>query len=91
MSTQNGDPLWRVAEQVADCLSERGYAFVDDDKLESLAAALRSFLTATGIPVNAVDARGEAPTAIGNSSASSPSGHSGPLQASLHPVRSTAR
>jgi hypothetical protein len=57
MAIQNGDPLWRVADRVADCLSEHGYAFVEDDKLEALAAVLRSFLTAAGIPVNA----GEAP------------------------------
>jgi len=90
MSIQNGDPLWRVAERVADCLSERGYAFVEDDKLESLAAALRSFLTATGVPVSAVDARGEVPNAVGNTSTSSPSGRSEPLQAGLSPATTAA-
>lgn len=46
------DPLYRIAAQVADCLSDRGYAFVEDDKVETLAAVLRTFLTVTGIPVN---------------------------------------
>jgi len=44
------DPLWRIAEQVADCFAERGYAFVEDDKLGTLVAVLRSFLTVAGIP-----------------------------------------
>lgn len=46
------DPIYRIAAQVADCLSARGYAFVEDDKLETLAAVLRTFLTVTGTPVN---------------------------------------
>lgn len=54
MSTQNGDPLRRIAEHVADRLSECGYAFVEDDKIEGLAAVLRSFLTVAGISVNTV-------------------------------------
>jgi len=49
MTVHNSDPLWPVAERVADCFSEHGYAFVEDDKLEALAAALRFFLTATGM------------------------------------------
>ena len=50
-STLKADPLLRIAEQVADCFSEQGYAFVEDDKLEGLAAVLRSFLMVAGIPV----------------------------------------
>ena len=57
-----GDPLWHVAERAADALSERGYAFVEDDKLGALVAALRSFLTASGLPVNAGENPGVAPT-----------------------------
>jgi hypothetical protein len=38
--------------KVADCFSERGYAFVEDDKIETLAAVLRTFLTVTRIPVH---------------------------------------
>jgi hypothetical protein len=55
MSTQNSDPLWQIAEQVAYCFSERGYAFVEDDMLETLTDVLRSFLTASGIPVHIAD------------------------------------
>jgi hypothetical protein len=72
MAIQNGDPLWRVADRVADCLSEHGYAFVEDDKLEALAAVLRSFLTAAGIPVNAGETPGAALTAGSNAAASCP-------------------
>jgi hypothetical protein len=72
LSTQNGDTLWRAAEQVADCLAERGYAFVEDDQLDTLAAALRSFLTETGVPVNAVDASGAVPATTESLPASSP-------------------
>jgi hypothetical protein len=53
-----GDPLWHVAERVADCIAERGYAFVEDDKVGALAAALRSFLMAAGVPVNAGEIEG---------------------------------
>lgn len=49
MSAPAADPLWVIAEQVADCLSQRGYAFVEDDKL---ARALEEFLCAAGIPVH---------------------------------------
>lgn len=52
MSTQSTDPLLWIAEQVADLFSEHGYAFVEDDKLDGLAAVLRSFLVVAGIPVN---------------------------------------
>jgi hypothetical protein len=52
MTTQVRDPLTRIAEQVADSISACGYAFVEDDKIDGLAAVLRSFLTVAGIPVN---------------------------------------
>jgi hypothetical protein len=58
MTVQSSDPLLPVAERVADCIAEHGYAFVEDDKLEALAAVLRFFLTATGIPVNSEEALG---------------------------------
>jgi hypothetical protein len=74
MAVQNSDPLWRAAERAADCISEHGYAFVEDDKLEALAAVLRSFLTATGIPVKAEEAPGVAPAAIGSPSIACPVG-----------------
>lgn len=61
MSIQTGDPLRRIAEQVADCFAECGYAFVEDDKIDGLAAVLRSFLTAAAIPIN-VDTTGSLPT-----------------------------
>ena len=46
------DPLRQIAEQVADCFSADGYAFIEADKLEYLTAALRAFLIATDIPVD---------------------------------------
>jgi hypothetical protein len=52
MITQINDPLMQIAGQVADCFSKSGYAFVEDDKVETLAAVLGAFLAATGIPVN---------------------------------------
>jgi hypothetical protein len=52
MSVKSYDPLHRIAEQVADCFAESGYAFVEDDKIEGLAALLGSFLTVARIPVN---------------------------------------
>jgi hypothetical protein len=64
MSTPCGDPLHWIAERVADCFAESGYAFVEDDKIPGLAAVLGSFLTVAGIPVNADTAIGEpVPTA----------------------------
>jgi hypothetical protein len=53
MERQHGDPLRGIAEQVADCFAARGYAFVEDDRIDSLAAALRDFLAGAGIPVHA--------------------------------------
>ena len=52
MGTERCDPLHQIAEQVADCFAELGYAFVEDDKIEGLAELLGSFLTVAGIPVN---------------------------------------
>jgi hypothetical protein len=46
------DPLHRIAEQVADCFADSGYAFVEQDKIDGLAIMLNSFLTIAGIPVN---------------------------------------
>ena len=55
MIAQVDDPLLWIAGRVADCFSKYGYAFVEDDKVETLAATLRTFLTEAGIPVNASD------------------------------------
>jgi hypothetical protein len=44
------DVLRHIAEQVADCFADSGYAFVEEDKIDRLAAALRSFLVAANIP-----------------------------------------
>ena len=55
MIAQVDDPLVRIAERVADCFSKSGYAFVEDDKVEPLAAALRTFLIVEGIPVNTIN------------------------------------
>jgi hypothetical protein len=46
------NPLHRIAEQVADCFADSGYAFVEQDKIDGLAVVLDSFLTEAGIPVN---------------------------------------
>ena len=86
MSTQNSDPLWHIAEQVADCFSERGYAFVEEDKLETLAAALRSFLTVAGIPVNTARTTGTASTVADQPS---PPGRPGSTPARRSPAAST--
>jgi hypothetical protein len=55
MSVKDRDRLHQIAEQVANCFAESGYAFVEDDKLEGLAALLGSFLTVAGIPINPLD------------------------------------
>ncbi|MEU4424184.1 hypothetical protein AB0F81_26455 [Actinoplanes sp. NPDC024001] len=52
MGTASDDLLHEVAEQVADSLSQRGYAFVEDDKIEALTATLQAFLQTAGIPLN---------------------------------------
>lgn len=75
MSTHNDhETLRHIAEQVADCFSACGYAFVEDDKLEALAATLQSFLAVVGIPVNAANPAGAAPTAVGRPHVSSSPG-----------------
>ncbi|WP_412748807.1 hypothetical protein [Krasilnikovia sp. M28-CT-15] len=51
MDVENKDPLMDIAEQVADWLADRGYAFVEDDKLPALADTLRAFLRTAGIAV----------------------------------------
>jgi hypothetical protein len=51
-SAQSNDPMQSITQHVADCFSEDGYAFIEDDKLEALSAALTAFLTDARIPVN---------------------------------------
>jgi hypothetical protein len=55
MRTPHADPLHWIAEHVADCFAESGYAFIEEDKIVGLAAVLGSFLTVAGIPVNPAD------------------------------------
>ncbi|GAB3813077.1 hypothetical protein ACFOX0_20775 [Micromonospora zhanjiangensis] len=43
------DPLHQIAERVADCIADSGYAFVEQDNIDELAVALNSFLTEAGI------------------------------------------
>ena len=63
MKTGNEDPVLRGACRVADTLAGCGYAFIEDDQLRGLAAALRSFLAAARIPVNSTEAdTGRLPT-----------------------------
>jgi hypothetical protein len=64
MDSQDCDPLRRIAGQVADCFAECGYAFIEDDKIEGLAALLESFLTIAGIPVALPGASDPAPEAV---------------------------
>ena len=52
MNAADHDVLRHIAEQVADCFADSGYAFVEEDNVEGLAAVLGSFLTLAGIPVN---------------------------------------
>ena len=57
MSANERDPLRHIAEQVADCFAESGFAFVEDDRIDELAALLGSFLSAAGIPASPSQAR----------------------------------
>ena len=54
-ATTHADPLRLIAEQVADCFAGSGYAFVEEGKINGLAATLGSFLTVAGIEVNPPD------------------------------------
>jgi hypothetical protein len=56
------DRLHRIAEQVADCFADSGYAFVEQDKIDGLADMLNSFLTVAGIPVNSLEEAADTPT-----------------------------
>jgi hypothetical protein len=49
---QQTDPILAIADNVADMIADCGYAYVEDEHLDGLAAALRSFLNSAGIPVN---------------------------------------
>jgi len=60
MGVLSNDPMIGIADAVAYCFSQPGYAFVEDDKLEALADTLRSFLKTAGIPVNDI-VRGSQP------------------------------
>jgi hypothetical protein len=50
------DPMLIIADSVTDSLSQCGYAFVEDDKVEALADTLKSFLKAAGIPAHPEEA-----------------------------------
>jgi hypothetical protein len=56
MTILSNDPIVTIADQVTYCLSQCGYAFVEDDKVEALADTLKSFLKTAGIPFNEADA-----------------------------------
>jgi len=55
-STDGHGTLRHIADQVADCFADSGYAFVEEDKIDGLMATLGSFLTVAGIPVSPSDA-----------------------------------
>ena len=48
----SSDPMLTIADSVTDSLSQCGYAFVEDDKVEALADTLKSFLKTAGIRVD---------------------------------------
>jgi hypothetical protein len=50
--SQQDDPILAIAHKVADTFTYSGYAYVEEEHLNGLAAALRSFLNSAGIPVN---------------------------------------
>ena len=52
MDVQQQNPIGDIIERVADYLAERGYAYVEDDKLDDLAAALTAALRAAAIPIH---------------------------------------
>jgi hypothetical protein len=52
MTVHREDPIMEIAEKVTYCFSQSGYAFVEDDEVEALAEALRSFLHTSGIPIH---------------------------------------
>ena len=52
MAPRTDDVLLEIAAQVADCISQRGYAFIEDDDLDALAETLRSFLDNADIQVH---------------------------------------
>jgi hypothetical protein len=56
MTVLSSDPMLTIADQVTYCLSQCGYAFVEDDKVEALADTLKSFLKTAGISVNEAEA-----------------------------------
>lgn len=65
MGVKSRDPLRQIAEQVADCLADSGYAFVEDDKIEGLAALIEAFLTTAGIPTHLPNTSDPMPDAKG--------------------------
>ncbi|WP_221328551.1 hypothetical protein [Actinoplanes sp. L3-i22] len=44
--------LKEMAGAVADLMADRGFAFVENDRVEALAATLRAFLSTAGLPIN---------------------------------------
>ena len=52
MNSLQPNPIMDIAVSVACTLSDAGYAFVEDDKLEALADTLGSFLRSAEIPVH---------------------------------------
>ncbi|BCY09648.1 hypothetical protein [Actinoplanes sp. L3-i22] len=41
-----------IATAVACLMADHGFAFVEDDRVDALAATLEAFLAAAGLPVN---------------------------------------
>ena len=50
--SQQDDPIRAIADKVADMITYSGYACVEEEHLNGLAAALRLFLSSAGIAVN---------------------------------------
>lgn len=51
MSQQN-DPILAIANKAAEMITYCGYAYVEEEPLDGLAAALQAFLNSMAIPVN---------------------------------------
>jgi hypothetical protein len=52
VSVLSNDPMVDIADTVAYCFSQRGYAFIEDDEIDALAETLRAFLRTAGIAIS---------------------------------------
>ena len=50
------DRMMKIAERTADALAAAGLVFIEDDKIDALAATLRGFLITAGVHLDRTDA-----------------------------------